>query len=239
MKRRNAPNQGLTARKSTCDTLRGSRPPPASQPERRIAGDSPATQTRGNGPAAVAAKHPSGKADTTRCAFPSARQAGCAGLRPQFYQPHLRPLVDYDYLAKLSETERQWLAAFTEEHYRGYRLKKETQVTELDHLRAADRDRKRVTRGLDVMAFDLSDSIEEVRDRIATLERQRARANGPRDLHVPSVLEFAIVAGMADVQPHELRARNHVEDALLSALDKHRADVNEAAPFPPAPPPRR
>ena len=61
--------------------------------------------------------------------FPSARQASCAGLKRQFYPAHVRHLVDYDYEARLPLAARQWLAAFTEEHYRGWRLKRETQLS--------------------------------------------------------------------------------------------------------------
>ncbi len=50
-------------------------------------------------------------------AFPSPRQANCAGLKKQFYADYLRSLVDYDYADELTEEERIWLAAFTEEYY--------------------------------------------------------------------------------------------------------------------------
>ena len=61
--------------------------------------------------------------------FPSPRQASCAGLKRQFYPAHIRHFVDYDYEARLSLSDRQWLAAFTEELYRGWRLKRETQLS--------------------------------------------------------------------------------------------------------------
>lgn len=149
-----------------------------------------------------------------RSAFPSARQRGCAGLKKKFYPHHLREMIDYDYAGGLPEDARQWLAAFTEEHYKGFRVKRETQVTKVEHLRAADAARKRTTRGEDVMAFRKH------------LEQERAvlpPASGDHALHVPSILEFALLAGAAGMQEHELRARNHTEDRMLDELDEQRA----------------
>jgi hypothetical protein len=81
-------------------------------------------------------------------AFPSARQASCAGLKRQFYAAHQRDLVDYDYEGRLSPKERTWLAAFTEEFYRGWRLKSETQLHPVGQIREADAARSRARRAL-------------------------------------------------------------------------------------------
>lgn len=77
---------------------------------------------------------------------PSPRQAKAAGLERRFYPPYLRDLVDYDYDKALPEEARQWLAAFTEEHYRGWRLKNEEQVTRLEDLREAGATAQRLLR---------------------------------------------------------------------------------------------
>lgn len=161
-----------------------------------------------------------------RAPFPSARQASCAGLKPQFYPPYLRGLVDYDYADKLPPDARQWLAAFTEENYRGLRFKGETQVTTLEHLRAADASKKRVSRAQDVMAFGKHMSLASFRQ---SLNDTRAALPAHGEPHVPSAFEFALVAGAAGVQSHELRARNHTEDELLDELDERRAAGERAA----------
>jgi hypothetical protein len=49
----------------------------------------------------------------------------------------LREFVDYDYDDALPEDARIWLAAFSEEYYRGWRLKKETQLLNLTQIREA------------------------------------------------------------------------------------------------------
>lgn len=149
-----------------------------------------------------------------KAAFPSARQKGCAGLKKKFYPQHLRELVDYDYAEGLPEGARQWLAAFTEEHYRAYRVKRETQVTTLQHIREADAARKRRSRGEDVMAF--RKHLQEERSTLPP-------ASGDAALHVPSVLEFALLAGSSGMQEHEMRARNHAEDQMVKGIDERRA----------------
>lgn len=161
-----------------------------------------------------------------RAAFPSARQKGCAGLKPQFYPPYLRGLVDYDYADELSPADRQWLAAFTEEHYRGLRFKGETQVTTIEHLRAADASKKRVSRAQDVMAFGKHMSMASFR---RSLDETRSALPAHSEPHVPSAFEFALVAGSAGLQAHELRARNRTEDDLIDELDERRAAVERAA----------
>src|SRR5229473_1023453 len=97
-------------------------------------------------------------------AFPSPRQANCAGLKKQFYADYLRSLVDYDYADELTEEERIWLAAFTEEYYRGWRLKRETQLHSLDDIRAAAARAKLVREHEDPLAFDArrGPSIEDM-----------------------------------------------------------------------------
>lgn len=149
---------------------------------------------------------------TAKAPFPSRRQASCAGLKKQFYPAHLREMVDCDYAEGLPESARQWLASFLEEHYRGFRLKRETQVTRIEHIREADAARKRATRGEDVMAFRKH------------LEQERAALPAARgEVHVPSMREFALLAGAAGLQEHELRARNVAEDELVDELDERRA----------------
>jgi hypothetical protein len=80
--------------------------------------------------------------------FPSARQRSCAGLNRRFYPPYQRDLIDYDYDQRLPQGAREWLAAFTEEHYRGWRLTNETQLNPLPALREADAARSRARRAL-------------------------------------------------------------------------------------------
>jgi hypothetical protein len=122
----------------------------------------------------------------------SPRQQRASGLNRRFYAPHVRELVDYDYDAALPEEARVWLAAFTEEHYRGWRLKSEQQLLGLPALRAADADRKRTGRArktaepvvITQMADDLAaagygaatetDLVEAMdRKRAATARRER------------------------------------------------------------------
>jgi hypothetical protein len=67
-----------------------------------------------------------------REAFPSARQKRCAGLKRSYYPDYVREFIDYDYDDKLPEAARVFLAAFSEEYYRGWRLKRETQLHGLD-----------------------------------------------------------------------------------------------------------
>lgn len=109
-------------------------------------------------PSSAATARPGGKQQTGVVTPPSSapqgqdiewsrRQLGCAGLQKRFYPEFQRDLVDFDYLKRLSESERVWLAAFTEEHYRGWRLKSEEQVHSLEQLRAADAARKVLQRG--------------------------------------------------------------------------------------------
>lgn len=77
---------------------------------------------------------------------PSARQKRCVGLARGTYPAYLRDLVDYDYDKGLPDAARQWLAAFTEEHYRGWRLKAEQQVTPVEAIRSAKADCERIRR---------------------------------------------------------------------------------------------
>lgn len=66
----------------------------------------------------------------------------------QFYPAAVRKDVDFDYVARLPAAERVWLAAFAEEYYRGWRLKRETQLHSVEQLREADAGRKRSARAL-------------------------------------------------------------------------------------------
>lgn len=70
-------------------------------------------------------------------AFPSARQRKCNGLKVEKHVKYDRWAIDYDYLHKLSEEEKIWLSAFTEEYHRGWWLKDETQVNSTEALRKA------------------------------------------------------------------------------------------------------
>src|SRR3954462_11294944 len=82
-------------------------------------------------------------ASTEKHPFPSPRQARAPGLQKGYYPPFLRELLDADYLDELTETERVWLAAFLEEHLRGWRLKNETQINPVEAIRESARDAKR------------------------------------------------------------------------------------------------
>jgi hypothetical protein len=95
-------------------------------------------------------------ADREACvreAFPSSRQRRASGLKRSYYPDYLRDLVDYDYDESLPDDARVWLAAFTEEFYRGWRLKRETQLHGLTHLRAAGAENQRRRAHQDPMAF--------------------------------------------------------------------------------------
>src|SRR5438270_12657789 len=79
--------------------------------------------------------------------FPSPRQARAQAKAPDLqigtYPPFLREMLDADYLGELTETERVWLAAFLEEHYKGWRLRNETQINPVEAIRDSARDAKR------------------------------------------------------------------------------------------------
>lgn len=97
--------------------------------------------------------------------FPSKRQASCAGLQLKYYPEYVRDLVDVDYAAKLPEADKVWLAAFLEEHYRGWRLKRETQVHPIELSREAVRShnqrRRHYDRAIFVTQKDEGDSFSE------------------------------------------------------------------------------
>lgn len=167
--------------------------------------------------------------------FPSARQASCEGLKRQFYPDYLADLVDYDYDDDLPPEARQFLAAFTEEHYKGFRLKAETQVTPIEHIRAADASRKRVVRGEDVMAFakHINREVQVMTDRGGVPgvfeeghggnPRQETLSCGRARHRISSAA--ALVAGVSGLQAHEFVAANHVEEAAAEALDEFRAQL--------------
>ena len=85
--------------------------------------------------------------------FPSARQARSPGLRRGVYPAYLRDQVDYDYVQKLSDEERIWLAAFTEEYLKGWKLKSETQVLPVELARRAWAEQRRVRQHQDPLLF--------------------------------------------------------------------------------------
>jgi hypothetical protein len=138
--------------------------------------------------------------------FPSPRQSRCPGLQPRLYPSYLRDLVDVDYAAQLSDAERIWLAAFLEEHYRGYRLANETQLHPLDKLRESDAARKRVLRSEDVLAFE--------QHRAGSLDEASEVRGGCEDA------ALQLLAGSQSRNPHELRSKNFVEDDLIKSIDR-------------------
>src|SRR5438876_5924172 len=77
------------------------------------------------------------------------------------YPPYLRDQVDYDYVEKLSDDEKQWLAAFTEEYLKGWWVKAETQVHPVELLRQSNAAHQRLRRHQEPLAF------AGVRDKIA------------------------------------------------------------------------
>lgn len=85
--------------------------------------------------------------------FPSKRQRGCAGLQLKYYPDYVRDMVDVDYAGKLSEADRIWLASFLEEHYRGWRLKRETQVHPIGLIRESARAHDKRRRGFERVQF--------------------------------------------------------------------------------------
>ena len=120
----------------------------------------------------------------------SPRQLAASGLNRRFYGSQ-RELVDYDYDAALPDDARVWLAAFTEEHYRGWRLKSEEQVHPLPALRAADAARKRAERArattepVQILGMDAVAALEAAAPTedqlVAALDRRREREKALKD----------------------------------------------------------
>jgi hypothetical protein len=134
-------------------------------------------------------------------AFPSARQAACAGLRREYYPAYLRDMVDYDYDEDLrrraaggdalAKEALVFLAAFSEEFYKGFRLKRETQIHGLTHLREAGAQKQRRRRQQDVLSFGAHRSSAEPEPKplskaaveeeiVSALDDRRAAAGGRR-----------------------------------------------------------
>jgi hypothetical protein len=112
-----------------------------------------------------------------REAFPSARQKRCAGLKRSYYPDYVREFVDYDYDESLPEAARVFLAAFSEEYYRGWRLKRETQLHGIEHLRAAGAEQQRRRAHQDPLGFAAhrgTELVERPADRDVELEMVRA-----------------------------------------------------------------
>jgi hypothetical protein len=89
----------------------------------------------------------------------------------------VREFIDYDYDDKLPEAARVFLAAFSEEYYRGWRLKKETQLHGLTHLRAAGAEQQRRRAHQDPLGFAAhrgTELVERPADRDVELELVRA-----------------------------------------------------------------
>lgn len=132
-----------------------------------------------------------------KAAFPSRRQKLCKGLKPTIYPDYVRQMVDYDYLGKLSDEEKQWLSAFSEEYYKGWRMREETQVNPLDKLRASNAAYKRLRLSGDPVAFP-----------------------GHRGGRLEDQPEIALAASGRGQESHELRGRNSVEDEMIRWLDR-------------------
>jgi hypothetical protein len=116
-------------------------------------------------------------APVLRDPFPSARQKRCAGLKRSYYPDYVREFVDYDYDDSLPEDARVFLAAFSEEYYRGWRLKKETQLHGLTHLRAAGAEQQRRRAHQDPLGFAAhrgTELVERPADRDVEAEMVRA-----------------------------------------------------------------
>lgn len=159
--------------------------------------------------------------DIAKQPFPSARQASCAGLKRQFYAEYLREFVDYDYAEELPEEARVWLAAFTEEYYRGFRLKRETQLHRVEELRAATARAKLVREHEEPLAFGVhrGPSIEEM---VQRSEESKGSGESVR-------VQLRLLAGSQHLQEHELRdGRNHVEDDVIDQIDAHRNAVKRS-----------
>lgn len=151
--------------------------------------------------------------------FPSERQRRCKGLERKTFPGYIQWAVDFDYADKLSDEDRAWLAAFSEEHYKGWFLKKETQVHPRDKLREANAAHGRRRRGHDVLSF------EDYRDpmSISTIHSGNTGSpvfrgcRGDRDAD-----QLRALAGALGQDPSELRGRNVVEDAMVQWLDRPR-----------------
>jgi len=155
-----------------------------------------------------------GACESEKSEFPSERQASCAGLRREFYPAYFGELVDYDYDDDLPEEARQLLAAFTEEHYKGWRLRNETQLHPVEQLREAAAHAKLVREHRDPLA--LGPSIEGQ----AAQGDQGADGTGGADRD--GRLQLRLLAGSRSQDAHELQGRNVVEDELIAELDERR-----------------
>lgn len=148
--------------------------------------------------------------------FPSERQARCNGLNRKMYPGYVQWAVDCDYAEKLSKDDREYLSGFLEEYYKGWFLKKETQVHPPDKLREANAACARRRRGEDVLSF------EDYRDplSISTVESARRTIERPSPGHGDA--QIRILAGAMGRDPDELRSSNVVEDAMVQWLDRPR-----------------
>lgn len=152
--------------------------------------------------------------------FPSPRQRLCKGLQRNIFPGYIQWAVDFDYADKLSPEDRAYLAAFSEEHYKGWFLKKETQVHPPDKLREANAAHGRRRRGHDVLSF------EEHRHHldISTAGPHESR-NGSDDqapLDTSEQTQLRVLAGSTGKDTHELRGRNVEEDKMVQRLDRPR-----------------
>ena len=133
----------------------------------------------------------------------SPRQERCAGLERRYYPAYLRDLVDHDYDDKLPLAERQWLAAFDEEFYRGWRVKGERQLMPLAMLREAGASKERQRR-----------DVQQGAPGFRSLEAMPA--------HQVDRAAFREAAERAGLEPSDPRALGRVEDELIDALDRRR-----------------
>ena len=143
-----------------------------------------------------------------RIPFPSPRQRRAVGLDAPTYPPYLRDLLDYDYTDSLSEDERIWLAAFSEEYYRGWRLKGETQIQNLDQIRASGRDRFRLASHEEPLAF--------AAHRGPSLDDPTAAPRGHDGPHL------TLLSGGSSGDGSPRRTLNPTEDDMVRRIDRKR-----------------
>lgn len=98
-------------------------------------------------------------------------------MKLKYYPEYVRDMVDVDYAGKLGEKDKVWLAAFLEEYYRGWRLRRETQVCDLTTLREAGATHWRQMRGFDPALTQAANKDEgdgaTENDVIASLDMRR------------------------------------------------------------------
>lgn len=86
-------------------------------------------------------------------------------FKPKYaYRKNVQDLVDYDYLNKLPQAQKNWLDIFTREYYGNERFNKQVQVHQAKHIKSLDDSNN--ARNRDIYAInkcvDKIDSIEDV-----------------------------------------------------------------------------